>query len=81
MGSESKKTQNFSLNQVKEILEIQQNTILAFFNATVERLEKKIEKITTENGVLRKEVADFKEAIQFNSNMLEDKLKEFDTKL
>ena len=40
MGSKS----NFSLAQVKEILGGHKNTLMKFFNTTIERLERKVDR-------------------------------------
>ena len=54
MGSKS----NFSPAQVKEILDAHENTLMKFFNTGIERLERKVDNLTTENAVLKKEMAD-----------------------
>ena len=58
---DGKKEESFSLNQMKEILKMQEESIMAFFNSTVDRLENKIEK-------MRKEISDLKQSIEFNGN-------------
>lgn len=67
---------SFSANQVKELLEMHENTIIKFFNSTVERLEKKVDKISAENSDLRNEIALLKEAMDFQEKIFEDKMKE-----
>ena len=45
---------NFSLAQVKEILDVQENTLMKFFNTAIERLERKVDNLATENAILKK---------------------------
>ena len=72
---------NFSPSQVKEILDTHENTFMIFFNAGIERLERKVHNLTTKNAVLQKEMTDFKYLIQFHSDIIDVKLLEVDTKL
>ena len=71
---------NFSPTQVKEILDTHENTLMIFFNTVTERLERKVDNLTTKNAVLQKEMADFKYSIQFLSEIIDEKLLEVDTK-
>ena len=59
MGSKS----NFSLAQVKKILDPYENTQMKFFNTATERLERKVDNLTTESAVLKKEMADLKSSM------------------
>ena len=72
---------NFSPGQVKEILDVHENTLMKLFNAAIERLERKVEKRTTESAVLKKEMADLKSSLQFYSDTIDVKLLEVDTKV
>ena len=54
---------NFSPAQVKEILDAHENTLVRFFNTTIERLDRKVGNLTTENAVLKKEMADLKSSM------------------
>ena len=72
---------NFSPGQVKEILDVQENTLMKLFNTAIERLERKVEKRTTESAVLKKEMADLKSSLQFYSDTIDVKLLEVDTKV
>ena len=51
------------------------------FNKTIERLERKVHNVTTENALLKKEIADFKSSMQLHSNTIDEKLLEVDTKV
>ena len=55
---------NFSPTQVKEILDTHENTLMIFFNTAIEKLERKVDNLTTKNAVLQKEMTDFKYSIQ-----------------
>ena len=56
---------NFSPIQVKEILVTYENALMKFINTAIERLERKVDNLTTKNAVLQKEMADFKSLMQF----------------
>ena len=72
---------NFSPIQVKEILVTHENALMKFINTAIERLERKVDNLTTKNAVLQKEMADFKSLMQFYSDIIEEKLLEVDTKV
>ena len=72
---------NFSPAQVKEILDARKNTLMKFFNTAIERQERKVDGLTTENAVLKKEMADLKSSMQFHSETIDEKLLEVDTKV
>ena len=72
---------NFSPAQVKEILDAHENTLMKFFNRAIERLERKVDNLITENAVLKKEMADLKSSMQFHSDTIDEKLLEDDTKV
>ena len=65
---------NFSLAQVKEVLDVQDNTLMKFFNTAIERLERKVDNLTTENAVLKKKVADLKSSMQFHSDTIDESM-------
>ena len=77
IGSKS----NFNPAQVKEILDAHQNTLMKFFNTAIEKLERKVDNLTTKNAVLKKEMADLKSSMQFHSDTIDEKLPEVDTKV
>ena len=54
---------------------------MKFFNAAIERLERKVEIQAMENAVLKKEMADLKSSMQFHSDTIDEKLLEDDTKV
>ena len=61
----------FTFAQVKELLKNNEETILKFFNSTVERLERKITSLTEENTLMKKEMLEFKNSLQFHSDVVE----------
>ena len=77
MGSKS----NFRPAQVKEILDAHENTLMKFFNTAIQRSERKVDNLTTENAVFKKEMADLKSSMQFYSDTVDEKLLEVDTKV
>ena len=72
---------NFSPIQVNEILVTHENALMKFINTAIERLERKVDNLTTKNAVLQKEMADFKSLMQFFSDLIDEKLLEVDTKV
>ena len=54
---------NFSPAQVKKILYAHENTSIKLFNTATERLERKVDNLTTENGVLGKEMVELKSSV------------------
>ena len=54
---------------------------MKFFNTAAERLERKIDNMTTESAVLKKEMADLKSSMQFHSDTINKKLFEADAKV
>ena len=51
---------------------------MKFINTAVERLERKVDNLTTKNAVLQKEMPDFKSIMQFYSDIIDEKLVEVD---
>ena len=72
---------NFSLAQLKEILDAHENTLMKLFNTAVEKLERKVDNLTTKNTVLKKEVADLKFSRQFYSDTIDKKFLEVEIKV
>ena len=72
---------NFSPTQLKEIQVTHENTLMKFINTAIERLDRKVDNLTTKNAVLQKEMADFKSLMQFYSDIIDEKLLEVDTKV
>ena len=54
---------------------------MKFFNTAIERLERKVDNLTTENAVLKKKMADLKSSMQFHSDTIDEKLLEDVTKI
>ena len=54
---------------------------MKFFNTAAERLERKIDNMTTESAVLKKEMVDLKSSMQFHSDTINKKLLEVDAKV
>ena len=44
----------FSPPQVNEILDAYENTLMKFFNTAIQRLERKVDNLTSQNAVLKK---------------------------
>ena len=54
------------INQIKDILQIHEQSRANFFNSTLERMDKKISDLIGENAVLKNEVAELKKSLQFH---------------
>ena len=68
----------FTINQIKDILQIHEQTITNFFNSTLERMDKKISYLIGENAVLKNEVAELKKSLQFHTDQWEENFKTLD---
>ena len=55
------KAQTYTFNQVKELLQMNENTLLNVFNSTIDRLDKKIDILKEENSKIKK---DLRESVQ-----------------
>ena len=54
----------YTFNQIKEIMEKNEDTILKCFSSTVDRLEKKIQDLTEENFNLKNDMNELKNSHQ-----------------
>ena len=62
----------FSFAQIKKVLDAHENTLIKFFNTAIERIEKKVNNLTTENTILRKDMVDLKPLLQFHADVIDD---------
>lgn len=69
----------YTFQQIKEIMDQHEETLMKFFNNTVDRLEKKIGDLQYENVQLKKGMEELKTSISFNSDLMENKIKEIDS--
>ena len=72
---------NFSQIQIKKILLTHENALMKFINTAIERIERKVDNLTSKNAVLQKKMADFKFLKQFYFDIIDEKLLEVDTKV
>ena len=72
---------NFSQTQIKKILLTHENTLMKFINTAIERIERKVDNLTSKNAVLQKKMADFKFLKQFYFDIIDEKLLEVDAKV
>ena len=47
---------------------------MKFINTVIERLERKVDNLTTKNAVLQKEIDDFKSLMQFYSDIIDENI-------
>ena len=66
------KTENYTFNQVKELLQMHENMLLNVFNSTIERLNKEIDILQEENSEIKKEVAGQRENVQYHSDNVDE---------
>ena len=57
------KAETYTFNQVKELLQMHENTLLNVLNSTVDRLDEKIVILKEEKSKIKKELADLRESI------------------
>lgn len=79
----------FTLSQVKELLKIHESSLLNFFNNTVDRIEKKMEKkinvlqekISLQEVSHKKEMDDLKKSLEFHQEVTEESMLKIKDKL
>ena len=65
---------NFSPDQVKEIQDAHENTLMKFFNIALKRLKKKVGNLKSGNAALKKEMVGLKSSMQFHSDIIDENL-------
>ena len=70
MGEENKAT--FSMQQVKEILKMHEETVFGFIKLTVERFDTKLDKLTHEIHGINRDIVDLKESANFSTSQVQD---------
>ncbi|XP_065658046.1 uncharacterized protein LOC136082563 [Hydra vulgaris] len=61
----------YTVVQIKDLLEIHENTLLKIFNEKFEKLESKLVNLQNENTCLKKEVYELKKSVEFVSEKYE----------
>jgi regulator of replication initiation timing len=70
----------FSFEQVKEVMKFHEESMVRFFMTHVERLEKRIDDVTSENTLLKLKAAEIEKSLSFSGEVIEKKNKnEYDT--
>ena len=72
------KAETYTFNQVKELLQMHENTLLNVFNSTIDRLDKKIDILKEENSKINKELADLRESVQYYCDNVDEVNKKLD---
>ena len=78
------KAETYTFNQVKELLQMHENTLLNVFNSTFDRLDKKIDILKKENSKIKKELADLREIAQCHNGNVDEvnkKLEDIDSRI
>ena len=66
------KAETCTFNQVKQLLQMHENTLLNVFNSTIDRLDQKIDIIKEENSKIKKELADLRKSVQYYSGIVDE---------
>nr|XP_047131786.1 uncharacterized protein LOC124810759 [Hydra vulgaris] len=69
---------NITIAQLKEIMDIHENTTMKLFSDRIDKLESKILVIQEESKSLKSEVSDLKKSVEFVSDKYESLLSEID---
>ena len=72
MPPKQDKQEMYTFNQIKEIMGKNEETMMKFFNMTVEKLERKIDLLQEENTLLKHEVKEIKTAMDFQNTKFEE---------
>ena len=78
------KTENYTFNQVKELLQMHENMLLNVLNSTIDRLDKKIVILKEENSKIKKGLTDLRESVQYHSDNVDEinkKLEDIDSRV
>ena len=60
-----KNNEVYTFTQLKEMMKNDKERMMTFFNATVDRLEKKITDLSEENAMIKNELKEMKKSVQF----------------
>ena len=74
MGEET----TFSMQQIKEILKLQEETMLNFIKITVERFHNKIDDIKSSTINIKRDIEDVKRSVEFTDGKASDLKKNID---
>ena len=73
-----------AFSQVKELLQMHENTLLNMFNSSIDRLDKKINILKEDNSTIKQKLADFRESVQYHSYNVDEinkKLQDIDSRV
>ena len=79
------KSESYTFNQLKELLQMHENTLLNVFSSTIDRLDKKIDILKEEeNSKIKKELTDLRESVRYHSDNADEvnkKLEDIDKRI
>ena len=78
------KAETYVFSQVKELLQMHENTLLNVFSSTIDRLDKKIHILKEENSKINKELTDLRKSVQYHSDNVDEvkkKLEDIDSRV
>ena len=68
----------FTINQIKDILQIHEQSTINFFKSTLDRMDKRISDLIEENAVLKIEIVELKKSLQFHTDQRKENFKTLD---
>ena len=74
----------YTFNQVKELPQMHENTLLNMFNSTIDKLDKQIHILKEENLKIKEELTDLRESVQYDSASVDEvnkKLEDVDSRV
>ena len=74
----------YTFNQVKELPQMRENTLLNMFNSTIDKLDKQIHILKEENLKIKEELTDLRESVQYDSASVDEvnkKLEDVDSRV
>ena len=72
------KAETYTFNQVKQLLQMHENTLLNVFNSTIDRLDKITDILKEENSKIKKELTSLRESVQYHSDNVDEVNKKLD---
>ena len=72
------KAETYTFNQVKQLLQMHENTLLNVFNSTIDRLDKITDILKEEKSKIKKELTSLRESVQYHSDNVDEVNKNLD---
>ena len=72
------KAETYTFNQVKQLLQMHENTLLNVFNSTIDRLDQITDILKEEKSKIKKELTSLRESVQYHSDNVDEVNKKLD---